>query len=106
MAINERRLPYLSAAHRAQLVRGIRWLLPLLDKATARPCRVAGYQDRWSIFRIDQDVAWTSIVQTYDTYGYLLDRRDNDKEALKRIESRVMSAVDESSKNAAWVAIL
>ena len=45
-------------------------------------------------------------MQTYDTYGYLLDRRDNDKEALKRIESRVMSAVDESSKNAAWVAIL
>jgi hypothetical protein len=42
-----------------------------------------------------------SIVQTYDTYGYLFDLRDNDREALKRIESRVMSGVGEPSKNAA-----
>ncbi|MEH2480210.1 hypothetical protein V1282_003567 [Nitrobacteraceae bacterium AZCC 2146] len=42
-----------------------------------------------------------SIVQTYDTYGYLFDLRDNDKEALKRIESRVMGGADEPSKNVA-----
>jgi hypothetical protein len=34
-----------------------------------------------------------SIVQTYDTYGYLFDLRDNDKEALKRVEVRVMNGV-------------
>jgi hypothetical protein len=42
-----------------------------------------------------------SIVQTYDTYGYLFDLRDNDKEALKRIESRVMSGVDEPNRSVA-----
>ena len=35
-----------------------------------------------------------SIVQTYDTYGYLFDLRDDDKEALKRTESRVMRGVN------------
>jgi hypothetical protein len=40
-------------------------------------------------------------VQTYDTYGYLFDLRDDDKEALKRTGSRVMSGVNELLKNAA-----
>jgi hypothetical protein len=40
-------------------------------------------------------------VQTYDTCGYLFDLGDNDKEAPKRIENRVMSGVDELSKNVA-----
>ena len=35
-----------------------------------------------------------SIVQTYDTYRYLFDLRDNDKEALKRVEVRVMGGVE------------
>jgi hypothetical protein len=42
-----------------------------------------------------------SIVQTYDTYGHLLDLRDDDKEALKRTESRVMRGVNAIPKNAA-----
>jgi hypothetical protein len=43
----------------------------------------------------------TSIVQTYDTYGYLFDLRDDDKEALKRTENRVMTGVNKLLKNAA-----
>jgi hypothetical protein len=42
-----------------------------------------------------------SIVQTYDTYGHLFDLRDDDKEAMKRTESRVMRGVNELLKNAA-----
>ena len=51
--------------------------------------------------RVRTYMGHASIVQTYDTYGYVFDLRDNDKEALKRIESRVMSGVGEPSKNAA-----
>jgi integrase len=54
----------------------------------------------YSAKRVQTYMGHASIVQTYDTYGYLFDLRDND-EALKRIESRVMSGVDEPSKNVA-----
>ena len=36
-----------------------------------------------------------------DTYGHLFDLRDDDKEAMKRTESRVMRGVNELLKNAA-----
>ncbi|MGZ5154722.1 MAG: hypothetical protein ACXWC5_32270 [Burkholderiales bacterium] len=32
-------------------------------------------------------------MQTYDTYGYLFDLRDNGKEALKRVVVRVIGGV-------------
>jgi Phage integrase family len=64
-------------------------------------CASLWIEANYSAKRVQTYMGHASIVQTYDTYGYLFDLRDNDKEALKRIESRVMSGVDKPSKNAA-----
>jgi integrase len=64
-------------------------------------CASLWIEANYSAKRVQTYMGHASIVQTYDTYGYLFDLRDNDKEALKRIESRVMSGMDEPSKNAA-----
>jgi integrase len=64
-------------------------------------CASLWIEANYSAKRVQTYMGHASIVQTYDTYGYLFDLRDNDKEALKRIESRVMSGVSEPSKNAA-----
>jgi integrase len=64
-------------------------------------CASLWIEANYSAKRVQTYMGHASIVQTYDTYGYLFDLRDNDKEALKRIESRVMSGVDEPRKNVA-----
>jgi integrase len=64
-------------------------------------CASLWIEANYSAKRVQTYMGHASIVQTYDTYGYLFDLRDNDREALKRIESRVMSGVDTPSKNAA-----
>jgi integrase len=63
-------------------------------------CASLWIEASYSAKRVQTYMGHASIVQTSDTYGYLFDLRDNDKEALKRIESRDMSGVSESSKNA------
>jgi integrase len=64
-------------------------------------CASLWIEANYSAKRVQTYMGHASIVQTYDTYGYLFDLRDNDKEALKRIENRVMSGVDEPRKNVA-----
>jgi integrase len=64
-------------------------------------CASLWIEANYSAKRVQTYMGHASIVQTYDTYGYLFDLRDNDKEALKRIESRVMGGADEPSKNVA-----
>jgi integrase len=64
-------------------------------------CASLWIEANYSAKRVQRYMGHASIVQTYDTYGYLFDLRDNDREALKRIESRVMSGVGEPGKNAA-----
>ena len=61
----------------------------------------ADFEANYSAKRVQTYMGHASIVQTYDTYGHLFDLRDNDKEALKRIESRVMSGVDEPNRSVA-----
>ena len=64
-------------------------------------CASLWIEANYSAKRVQTYMGHASIVQTYDTYGYLFDLRDNDKEALKRIESRVMSGVDEPNRSVA-----
>jgi hypothetical protein len=56
-------------------------------------CASLWIEANYSAKRVQSYMGHASIVQTYDTYGYLFDLRDNDKEALKRVEVRVMSGV-------------
>lgn len=64
-------------------------------------CASLWIEANYSAKRVQTYMGHASIVQTYDTYGYLFDLRDDDKEALKRIESRVLSGVNHLLKNAA-----
>lgn len=56
-------------------------------------CASRWIEANYSAKRVQAYMGHASIVQTYDTYGYLFDLRDNDKEALKRVEVRVMNGV-------------
>ena len=64
-------------------------------------CASLWIEANYSAKRVQTYMGHASIVQTYDTHGHLFDLRDDDKEALKRTESRVMSGVSELLKNAA-----
>jgi hypothetical protein len=57
-------------------------------------CASLWIEANYSAKRVQSYMGHASIVQTYDTYGYLFDLRDNDKEALKRVEVRVMGGVE------------
>jgi integrase len=54
-------------------------------------CASLWIEANYSAKRVQSYMGHASIVQTYDTYRYLFDLRDNDKEALKRVEVRVMA---------------
>jgi len=64
-------------------------------------CASLWIEANYSAKRVQTYMGHASIVQTYDTYGHLFDLRDDDKEAMKRTESRVMSGVNKLLRNAA-----
>lgn len=64
-------------------------------------CASLWIEANYSPKRVQTYMGHASIKQTYDTYGYLFDLRDGDKEALKRTESRVMSGMEELINSAA-----